>query len=92
MGLLVTLQNHRSSAFPVDERSYVWAEGQPHEGEFIHLHDQGRLVRVDRVVWMATEHPLAGSRSRKPTRPGVTAAVVVVTGTEPTEQFSGRYS
>jgi hypothetical protein len=90
MGLLVTLQNHRAAAFPVDERSYVWADTAPRVGDYIHLHDQSRLVKVDHIVWMAQEHPGAGSR--KPTRPGVAALVAVVTGHDPDQHWSGRYS
>lgn len=92
MGLLVTIQNHRSAAYPVDERSYVWAQGQPQMGEQIHLHDQSRLVRVDHVVWMAQEVPYDDGYGK---RLASRACVAVVTGTDPnlpSAVFDGRYS
>jgi hypothetical protein len=61
----------------------------------VHLHDQSRLVRVDRVIWMAQERKLAAARTRTPrtpTYPSVSACVIVVTGFDPATPFDGRYS
>lgn len=79
MGLLVTIHNKRSAAFPVEEKSYAWTQGQPQAGEHIHLHDQGRLVRVESIVWMAQDT-------------GCSALIAVVMGTDPSRPWDGRYA
>ena len=88
MAILVTLQNHRDAEFPVDERTYRWAECQPAEGQQIHLHDQARLVNIDRVVWMSKPWP-GNDRSMEDV---VSSCVVVVTPNAPRQGWDGRYS
>lgn len=91
MAILVTLQNHRAAAFPVDEQTYNFAEGMvPRVGEYIHLHDQSRLAEVNHVIYMARGNPNAGTR--KPGCAYCKAVVLVVTGTDPDRPWSGRYS
>ena len=91
MSILVTLQNHSDNPFPVEEESYVFTEGMvPRVGESIHLHDQSRVAKVERVIYMAQDNPHAGSR--KPGRPYCCAVVLVVTGNDPNFPWPGRYS
>lgn len=86
---LVTIQNHRDAQHPVEQKSYVFAEGMvPRAGEHIHLHDQGRLAEVVTVVYMA-QGPHPGTTMANAYCQSV---ILVVAGHEPNPDFDGLYS
>jgi hypothetical protein len=72
--ILVTFRPARSSVWPIEEVSYT-CDHIPREGEYVHLHEQGRLASVSAPpVYMITER-------------GMTGVIVTVLGTDPERQF-----
>lgn len=90
MATLIVIRNHRAAAFPVDEFEFTAAE-VPRVGDYVHLHEQGRVATVDQVLWQVGAQSPRPTRTRReddarygaPTGQATRSAVLVVTGTIP---------
>jgi hypothetical protein len=66
--MLVTVRNYYSSVYPIKETSFEM-DLVPRVDDLIHLHVQGRLATVKRVIWQITKTK--------------SSVVLCVTGTNP---------